>query len=80
MKNDIEDTKHWVEENDAFIVDRGFRDSVDMLDRRIKSEMPCFITKGQKQMTTEYANASRSVTKVMSQFRLSHMQYKYNNY
>ncbi|OWF49584.1 uncharacterized protein LOC110451517 isoform X2 [Mizuhopecten yessoensis] len=65
LHNNIEDIKNWVEENDIFIVDRGFRDSLELLeDLGIKAEMPCFMQKGQKQMTTQDANASRLVTKV----------------
>lgn len=65
IHNNIEDIKNWVEENDIFIVDRGFRDSLELLeDLGIKAEMPCFMKKGQKQMATEDANASRLVTKV----------------
>lgn len=46
-------------------VDRGFRDSITYLqDLGIKVEMPSFMEKGERQMSTEAANTSRLVTKV----------------
>jgi hypothetical protein len=57
-------TSNWVNENDIFIVDRGFRDALPLLEEiGIKGEMPKFLKKGEKQMSTEYANLSRLVTK-----------------
>ena len=67
-------------EDDVFIVDRGFRDSLDILeDLGIRAEMPRLLSKGQKQMTTSDANASRLVTKVIysSLFLKSKMNKKY---
>lgn len=65
LKSNLEDIKHWVQENDIFVVDRGFRDAISLLeDMGIKSEMPCFMKRGDKQLSTEDANASRLVTKV----------------
>ncbi|XP_053405404.1 uncharacterized protein LOC128558951 [Mercenaria mercenaria] len=65
MQTNVEEIKSFVAENDVFIVDRGFRDSLAMLeDMGIHAEMPAFMQKGQKQMTTEDANTSRLVTKV----------------
>lgn len=64
IKNNIDDIKHWVNENDIFIVDRGFRDALPLLEEiGIKGEMPKFLKKGEKQMSTEDANLSRLVTK-----------------
>lgn len=61
----VEDLKGWFHEDDVFVVDRGFRDSVEMLEELgIRAEMPRLMTRGQKQMTTSDANASRLVTKV----------------
>jgi hypothetical protein len=52
-------------DGDVFIVDRGFRDSIDTLkDLGIRTEMPSFLEKGQKQLTTEHSNTSRLVTKI----------------
>ncbi|XP_063418005.1 uncharacterized protein LOC134700555 [Mytilus trossulus] len=65
LNTNVEDIKEWVQDNDVFVVDRGFRDSLELLDDLgIKSQMPSFLTKGQKQMTTDEANASILVTKV----------------
>ena len=65
LNQNVEDIKSWIEEDDSFVVDRGFRDSLSLLeDLGIKAEMPRFLSKGQKQMSTEDANMSRLVTKV----------------
>ena len=53
MSNNIEDIKSLLNEEDVFIVDRGFRDSLSMLvELRIQHHMPSFLSKGEKQMTT----------------------------
>ena len=58
-------TGAWIQEDDIFIVDRGFRDAIPLLqDLGIQAEMPKFMIKGQKQLSTEDANSSRLVTKV----------------
>ena len=60
---DTEEIKKWTREGDVFVVDRGFRDSVDFLNELvITTEMPAFLDKGQKQLTTEQSNTSRLVT------------------
>ena len=65
LNTNVEDVKQWVQEDDIFIVDRGFRDSLELLeDLGIKAEMPSFMIKGQKQMSVDEANSSRLVTKV----------------
>jgi hypothetical protein len=47
----VEDIKQWVQEDDIFTVDICFRDSLELLeDLGIKTEMPSFMIKGQKQM------------------------------
>ena len=57
IKNNLDDIKHWVNENDIFIVDRGFRDALPLLEEiGIKGEMPKFLKKGEKQMSTEDAS------------------------
>ena len=51
--------------SDIFVVDRGFRDSIDLLEELgIQAEIPAFMKRGEKQMAMEEANASRLVTKV----------------
>lgn len=65
MKSNREDVLKWVEEDDIFIIDRGFRDSVAYLEELgIQAIMPAFMKKGEKQMSTQDANTSRLVTKV----------------
>lgn len=67
LHNNVEDLKGWFHEDDVFVVDRGFRDSLEMLEELgIRAEMPRLMSRGQKQMTTLDANASRLVTKVSS--------------
>lgn len=54
---------NWLREGDTFIVDRGFRDSSNVLaDLGIKMEMACF--SGFKQHSTEESSITRLVTKV----------------
>ena len=65
LKSNIEDIKGWFQEDDVFVIDRGFRDSLQLLEELgIKGEMPRLMGKGDKQMSTSDANASRLVTKV----------------
>lgn len=50
---------------DTFIMDRGFRDSSDVLeDLGIRMEMPWFLARGFKQHSKEESNSSRLLTKV----------------
>ena len=54
----MEDIKQWVQEDDIFIVDICFRDSLELLeDLGIKTEMPSFMIKGQKQMSVDETNS-----------------------
>ena len=70
INNNVEEIKQWVKPSDIFVVDRGFRDSLQLLqDLGIQTEIPAFLNKGDKQMTTEEANTSRLVTKVCYTFR-----------
>lgn len=65
MRSNLEDIRNWVEEDDVFIVDRGFRDSLTYLEELgIQVKMPSFMEKGEKQLSTDAANTSRLVTKV----------------
>ena len=65
LQHNIEQIKSFITKDDIFIVDRGFRDSLDLLkDLGIHAEMPAFMTKSQRQMSTSDANSSRLVTKV----------------
>ena len=68
MKSNGEDIRTWVAEDDIFAVDRGFRDSlVNLEELGIKAEIPSFMEKWEKHMTTDAANMSWLVTKVIFQ-------------
>lgn len=72
MHSNLEDIRSWVQEEDIFVVDRGFRDSLDCLEQMgINAKMPSFLNKGDKQMSTENANTSRLVTKVWNIISIS---------
>uniref|UniRef100_K1RHE5 Uncharacterized protein n=1 Tax=Magallana gigas TaxID=29159 RepID=K1RHE5_MAGGI len=65
MQTNVEDIRKWLEEDDIFIVDRGFRDAEALLDDLgIHVEMPSFLTRHSKQHSTEEANSTRFVTKL----------------
>ncbi|WAR05886.1 hypothetical protein MAR_021255 [Mya arenaria] len=64
INTNVEDIKSYVHPGDIFVVDRGFRDSLQLLeDLGIQSKMPSFLPKGETQFQTEVANTSRLVTK-----------------
>ena len=59
------DLTDWLSEGDVCIVDRGFRDVLDVFeDLGLEAKMPSFLRKGLSQHTAEEANQSRLVTKV----------------
>jgi hypothetical protein len=65
LQANIQDIRNFLQEGDVVVVDRGFRDSLSLLaDLGIEAQMPAIVKKGQKQLATEDANASRLVTKV----------------
>ena len=65
LKTNTEGMKSWLNDNDIFIVDRGFRDvSAYLVEEGFNVEMPQYLRKGNKQHNTEEANTSRLVTKV----------------
>ncbi|KAK3099402.1 hypothetical protein FSP39_003842 [Pinctada imbricata] len=65
LETNVEDIRGWIQEDDVFIVDRGFRDSAAYLEKLgIKAEMPAFMTRGESQMSTDSVNTSRLVTKL----------------
>ena len=69
IKTNAERMKDWTKDGDTFVVDRGFRDSCDVLrDLGINMEMPSFLSRGASQLPTEDANCSRLVTKVQYQY------------
>ena len=72
INNNVEEIKSWVKPSDIFVVDRGFRDSLQLLkDLGIQTEIPVFMKKGEKQMTSGEANTSRLVTKVFHKWAMS---------
>ena len=56
------DLTDWVQEGDACVVDKGFRDVIHELG--LETRMPSFLKQGTAQHTAEDANQSRIVTKV----------------
>lgn len=45
VKSNIENICNWVEKDDIFVVDRGFRDSLDFLEELgIQAHMPSFMS------------------------------------
>jgi len=64
LTSDSNKLRNWFPSNTIFVVDRGFRDSLNLLaDFGFVSKMPHFFQKGSQHSTTE-ANESRLVTKV----------------
>ncbi|RLU23819.1 hypothetical protein DMN91_004027 [Ooceraea biroi] len=54
----------WFQENDIVIVDRGYRDAIELLARLgIVWKMPALLEANERQLSTEDANDSRLVTK-----------------
>ncbi|XP_076085751.1 uncharacterized protein LOC143056545 [Mytilus galloprovincialis] len=65
IQHDIEEFKKWVAEDDIMIVDRGFRDALDLLQEMgIQTKMPAFNKKGESQLPVEDSNVTRLVTKI----------------
>lgn len=65
IESNLEQMKTWLHEDDVMIIDRGFRDSLEFLhELGIKTEMPCFLNKGEKQHTVRDSNCSRLTTKI----------------
>ena len=59
------DLTDWLSEGDVCVVDRGFRDVLDVFENLgLETKMPSHLKKGLSQHTTEEANQSRLVTKV----------------
>lgn len=63
LENDLNGMREWLQAGDIFVVDRGYRDAVAVLETMgIMFKMPPLLEQGQRQFTTEKANASRLVT------------------
>ncbi|XP_018401795.1 PREDICTED: uncharacterized protein LOC108778963 [Cyphomyrmex costatus] len=64
LQSDSTKLRQWLKSNDVFVVDRGFRDCLYLLeDLNLVSKMPHFLERGKQHSTLE-ANESRLVTKV----------------
>ena len=60
----IEILKSWLEANDNMIVDRGFRDALDLLAKLgYDARMPSFLPTGKSQLDSSTANSDRCCTK-----------------
>ncbi len=65
MLNNYEDILNWTKEGDIMILDRGFRDSLGVLEALgIDTAMPSFLDQNQRQFDVYDANRSRFVTKL----------------
>ena len=65
VSTNSEGMNDWLQDNDLCIVDRGFRDVVEFLEERgLCVQMPVYLKKGSKQLSTEDANTSRLITKI----------------
>lgn len=65
FNRDRELMESWFQAGDVFVVDRGYRDSIPLLNRLgIIHKMPHLLKQEQKQFTIEEANESRLITKM----------------
>ena len=63
--NNRDDFRNWLHSGNIVVIDRGFRDSLPLLDSLVyKTYMPKFLNKKQTQFTTSEANETRVITKV----------------
>ena len=64
VKGNTEEMLAWFQEGDLFVEDHGFRDSIDFLESiGFRSRLPEYLSKGQKQNSTEEVIHSKFVTK-----------------
>ena len=60
-----EDLTSWMSEGDVCVLDRGFRDVIDVFENLgLEPKMPAFLRAGMPQHSAEEANESRLVTKI----------------
>ncbi|KMQ84353.1 hypothetical protein RF55_17906 [Lasius niger] len=70
MRSDANRLRSWLQPNDVFVVDRGFRDCLEMLeDLGLITKMPHFLREG-SQHTTSEANESRLIPYVGNYMRI----------
>lgn len=63
LQNDINGMRTWFQEGDVVIVDRGYRDSIGLLqDLGLHYHMPPFLPPDQRQLTTVETNRARLIT------------------
>ena len=63
--NNRDDFRKWLRPGDIVVIDRGFRDSLSLLDSLgYKTYMPKFLNKKQTQFTASEANETRVATQV----------------
>lgn len=63
FSNENSPLRLYLQENDIFILNRGFRDSISLLEScNYSAYMPESLLEGEHQLTTEQANRSRCVT------------------
>lgn len=64
FEHDVSGISEWFVENDIFVVDRGYRDAILLLERiGIDHKMPTLLARGRKQLSTEQSNETCLVTK-----------------
>ena len=65
IQKNVEEIKNLLEKDNHIVVDRGYRDSIDSLEKfGLKHKMPDYLSSRCKQHTTEEANHSWCVIKV----------------
>ena len=65
FEGDANVLREWFQNGDIFLVDRGYRDSIPLLERLgINYKMPAVLQRGERQLSTEAANDTRIVTKM----------------
>lgn len=56
MRDEQQEIRNWIQDYDIFVVDRGYRDAVEFLNNlNLNCEIPPFLPRGQRQLTTEDA-------------------------
>lgn len=64
LQRDIQGIREWFQEHDLFIVDRGYRDAIPLLQELgIDHLIPNNIRPGERQLSVEEANHNRIITK-----------------
>lgn len=64
FQQDAAEIRNWFQEGDIFIVDRGYRDAIPLLEQLgITYKMPSLLGRNERQLATEEANESRMVSK-----------------